>query len=287
MDATEHTKPSQPDVSPAEKIDELRKIYRKYTSRKFFSMLNACVNCGMCAEACHYYCSENNPDYIPANRIKRLSAVISEYFHPVKSKLPFFKPQPPMANPKFDDLFKSAFENCTMCGKCALTCPMGINTGEIMYVGRALLYGLNKVPSGLIGPVKTTLETGNYLGISNEDFIETVEWLAEEMEDDMGEGFKIPIDKQNAKVLYIPHPLTLRDLPYLLMAELKILAAAGEDYTLSTHDFNVVNYAYYQGSKENAFKIASSTLNARKKLNAESIVMAPCGHGFRDRKSVV
>lgn len=281
MDATENTTTHPVNAEPAELVRSLRQIYKKYTSRKFFSMLNACVNCGMCADACHYYYSEKNPDYIPANRIKKLSAVISEYFHPLKSRLPMFKPAPPMENGKFDTLFKASFENCTLCGKCALVCPMGINTGEIMYVARAILFGLNKVPSGLIGPVKTTLETGNYLGISNEDFVDTVEWIAEEMEDDMGEGFSIPVDKEKANVLYIPHPLTLRDLPFLLMAELKILASAGEDYTLSTHDFNVVNYAYYQGSKENAARVANSTLGAREKLNAKSIALAPCGHGYR------
>ncbi len=97
----------------------------------------------------------------------------------------------------------------------------------------------------------------------------------------MGEGFAIPIDKENPEVLYIPHPLTLRDLPFLLMDELKILAAAGENYTLSTHDFDTVNYAFYQGSKENAYTIAHSTLKAREILNAKCLALAPCGHGYR------
>lgn len=268
-------------LNPAQAVDSLQKIYRKYTSRKFFAMLQACVHCGLCAEACHYYCSEKKSDFIPANRIKRLAAVINEYFHPLKSKLPFFTPGNPLTNPKFDGLYKAAFENCTLCGKCALICPMGINTGEIMYLARALLFGLGRIPSGLIGPVQTTLTTGNYLGLSGEDFIETVEWIAEEMAEDMGAGFTIPIDKEQPQVLYIPHPLTLRDLPFLLMSELKILAAAGEDYTLSTHDFDVVNYAFYQGSKENAFQIANTTLQAREKLQAKSIALAPCGHGYR------
>ena len=271
----------------SEYIEKLRDIYNKYTSTKFFSMVKACVNCGACAKACHYYCSEQHKDFVPANRIKQLESIISEYFHPIKSKLRFGKPLNPMTNPKFDTLFKAAFENCTLCGNCALACPMGINTGEIMYVARALLFGLGKVPSGLMGPVDTTLETGNYLGLTDEDFIDTIEWLAEEMEEDMGEGFSIPINKENAKVLYIPHPLTLRDLPFLLMDELKILAAAGEDYTLSTHDFDVVNYAFYQGSKENAYKVANTTLEARKILNADCLALAPCGHGYRVLKHEV
>lgn len=272
---------TSPRLSPGEYIEKLRQIYDRYTSTKFFSMLSACINCGSCANACHYYCSEQKPEHIPANRIKVLAKIISEYFHPIRSMLGLSGTSDPMTNPKFDLLYQAAFENCTLCGNCALSCPMGINTGEIMYVARALLFGLGKLPSGLVGPVNTTLETGNYLGLAKEDFIETIEWIGEEMEEDMGEGFSLPIDKEDAKVLYVPHPLTLRDLPFLLMDELKILALAGENYTLSTKGFDVANYAFYQGSRENAFQVASNTLEARKMINAESIALAPCGHGYR------
>ncbi len=270
-----------PELSGSEYIEKLQKIYDKYTSTKFFSMLNSCVNCGACAKACHYYCSEQESEHIPANRVKVLSKVINEYFHPIKNKIGMGSKKNPMTNKKFDDLFKAAFENCTLCGNCALTCPMGINTGEIMYVARALLFGLGKLPSGLIDPVNTTLQTGNYLGLDKEDFVDTIEWLAEEMEEDMGEGFTLPIDVEDADVLYVPHPLTLRDLPFLLMDELKILASAKENFTLSTHGFDVVNYAFYQGSKENAAQVASTPLEARKMLNAKSMALAPCGHGYR------
>ncbi len=272
---------AQNSLSAPEYIEKLRKIYDKYTSTKLFSMLDACINCGACANACHYYCSEQKPEHIPANRIKILKKIISKYFHPVKSKFGLSSKQDPMTNPDFELLYKAAFENCTICGNCALTCPMGINTGEIMYMARALLFGLGRLPSGLIDPVNTTLETGNYLGLSKEDFIDTIEWIAEEMEDDMGEGFELPIDKKDTNVLYVPHPLTLRDLPFLLMDELKILSAANENYTLSTHGYDVANYAFYQGSKENAAQVASNPLNARQITNARSIALAPCGHGYR------
>jgi Fe-S oxidoreductase len=272
---------TEPRLSAKEYIEKLRKIFDSYSSTKFFAMLNACVNCGACAEACHYYCSEKKPEHIPANRIKVLARVLNEYFHPIKSRIGLGSTKDPLTNPKIEDLYKAAFENCTICGNCALTCPMGINTGEIMYMARALLFGLGKLPSGLIGPVNTTLETGNYLGLSKEDFIDTIEWLAEEMEEDMGEGFTLPIDVKDAKVLYIPHPLTLRDLPFLLMDELKILAAAKENFTLSTDGFDVVNYAFYQGSKENAAQVATSPIKAREILNSQSLALAPCGHGYR------
>jgi len=179
-------------------------------------------------------------------------------------------------------LFKAAFEQCTLCGKCALTCPMGINTGEIMALARNLLCSIGRLPSGLIKPVQSAIEIGNYLGLSTEDFIENIQWTAEEMADDLeDENFNIPIDKKGAEVLYIPHPLEARDLPFLLMDGIKIFHAAKEDYTFSSYDFDTVNYAYYQGSIGNMMRIAQRMLRARDQLQAGSIVMAPCGHGYR------
>jgi Fe-S oxidoreductase len=134
----------------------------------------------------------------------------------------------------------------------------------------------------LVHPVENAFEIGNYLGLSTEDFVENIEWIAEELGEEIGdENFSIPIDKKNAEILYIPHPLEARDLPFLLMYALQILHCAGEDYTVSSYDFDTVNYAYYQGSKDNMMGISQRVLEAREKLQAKSIALAPCGHGYR------
>jgi Fe-S oxidoreductase len=65
------------------------------------------------------------------------------------------------------------------------------------------------------------------------------------------------------------------------MDAVKILHAAEEDYTFSSYDFDTVNYAYYQGSKDNMMRIAGRMLEARQMLGAKSIALAPCGHGYR------
>ena len=267
---------------PGYTMKQMGRAVEKNLSRQIQFMLNSCVNCGLCAESCHYYCATGDSDLIPVNKFKKLAKILQTYFHPVKTRLPFLiKPDRPDEH-IITDLYKAAYENCTLCGKCALTCPMGINTGEILYLARAMLAAIGRLPAGLKDPVETFFKVGNYLGLSTDDFIETIEWFAEEMSDEIGdENFSIPIDKKNAEVLYIPHPLEVRDLPFLVMYAIKILHFAGEDYTFSSHDFDTVNYAYYQGSKDNMMRIAQRMLDAREKLRAKSIVLAPCGHGYR------
>ena len=269
-------------IEPDRKIDLMRQAVKKNLNRRIRFMINSCVNCGLCAESCHYYCATGEKELIPAIKFDKLAKILQTYFNPVKSRLHFLNRHTQPDEQLISDLHKAAYENCTLCGKCALTCPMGINTGEILYLARAMLHSIGRLPSGLVDPVETAFEVGNYLGLSTEDFIENIEWIAEEMADEIREeDFSIPIDKKNAEVLYIPHPLEARDLPFLLMHAIKILHAAGENYTVSSYDFDTVNYAYYQGSKDNMMRIAQRMLDAREKLQAKSIALAPCGHGYR------
>jgi Fe-S oxidoreductase len=269
-------------VPPDRHIAQIQDALSSNLTRRILYMLNACVRCGLCADACHYCHASDDADLVPAIKAEKLARILARYFDPLKLRLPFRKQSSQIEPEDLDALFKAAFEQCTLCGKCALTCPMGINTGEIMALARNLLCRIGRLPSGLVKPVQSAIEVGNYLGLSTEDFIENMEWTAEEMADDIkDENFTIPMDKKGAAVLYIPHPLEARDLPFLLMDAIKILYAAKENYTISSYDFDTVNYAYYQGSTTNMMQIVQRMLAAREQLQAESIVMAPCGHGYR------
>ena len=265
--------------------ERLRGAIKGGLTRRILSMMEACVRCGLCAQACHYYTSTGDPSVIPANKIETLYRFLQDASGTVRPRLSLNRGRRGPDDSVLDKLYTAAFQNCSICGKCALTCPMGINSGEILLLARTLLCSIGLLPSGLVLPVQTACETGNYLGLSTEDFVETVEWLTEELEDEIPEeNFAIPIDKPGTEVLYVPHPLEIRDLPFLFMDAIKILVAAGEDYTVSSYGFDTVNYAYYQGSQKNTMHIAQHLLDARKRLGSKSIVLAPCGHGYRVTK---
>jgi Fe-S oxidoreductase len=260
----------------------LKEELKKHLSSKILFMMNACVRCGLCAEACHYACSVSDPGLIPAVKSEKLSIFLKKYLNLPGIGFPFLRKADLPGDGELSALYKAAFEDCTLCGKCAFSCPMGINAGEILSLARTLLCTIGREPAGLTDRVDVALKTGNYVGLTKEDFIETIKWIAEEMEDDIGEdGFSIPIDKQGAQVLYVPHPLEVRDFPFLVMYPVKIFHAAGEDYTFSSYGFDSVNYAFYQGSRTNMMQIAQRMMDAREKLGAKRIVLAPCGHGYR------
>ena len=273
------------ELTPEEALYQLKKmraVLKKSISRKTISMMNACINCGLCADACHYYTSTGDSSLIPVAKLQKFVDVYNAFFHPLKSSLPFLRGDLSQLGRNIDVLYQTAFENCTICGKCALHCPMGIHTGEMMMLARTMLSSIGRLPSGLDKPVEQAIKEGNYVGLNAEEFIETMKWIGDEMKGDIDDpNFNIPIDKEDADVLFIPHPLEIRDNPFLIMYYVRILNAAGENYTFSSHSFDVVNYAYYQGNKDNMMKIARRVFDGREKLRAKSIVLSPCGHGYK------
>ncbi len=261
----------------------LRKILQETPDKnQLMFMRKGCVHCGQCAEACHFYLSTGDTEQIPAVKSEKLAEVLRKYFYSLRARSPFGGRGERMDAGEIEELFKAAFEGCTLCGRCSLSCPMGISVQKNMHVARALLQNIMYSKSGLKGPIETSIEKGNYLGLSTEDFVDSVEWVAEELGDDLEiEDFPAPIDKEKASLLYVPHPLEVRDYPLALTASMKLFHAAGEDYTFSSHCFDAVNYAYYQGDTKNMMVIYQHMLDAREKLQAGGIVLSPCGHGYR------
>ncbi len=257
----------------------------KYAKRPVMAMMDACIDCGQCAQACHYYASVPDHELIPAVKAKRLTTLLRKYFHPLRSRLGLGSDPAAITEEEIKALFDASFRHCTLCGKCALVCPMGINSGEILDLARCVINAMGKAPTGLVSPVAASCRKGNYVGMTNEDFIENMEWIGEELADEFElDQYAVPIDKPGAEILYVPHPLEVRDLPFLLMYALRTLDASGINYTLSSEHFDTVNYAYYQGSKDNMMRIARRMIQTAEKMGAKQVILAPCGHGFRVMK---
>ncbi len=263
----------------------IRQALKKYAKRPVMAMMDACIDCGQCAQACHYYASKPDEELIPAAKAKHLKNLLRKYFHPVRSRMGLGSDPATITDDEIQRMFNASFRHCTLCGKCALSCPMGINSGEILDLTRCVVNAVGKAPSGLVSPVVASCREGNYVGMSNEDFIENIEWIGEEMADEFElDDITIPIDKPGAEILYMPHPLEVRDLPFLLMYALRTLNASGVNYTLSSEHFDTVNYAYYQGSKDNMMRIARRMIQTADKMGVKQVILAPCGHGFRVMK---
>jgi Fe-S oxidoreductase len=144
-----------------------------------------------------------------------------------------------------------------------------------------MLNAIGLIPKGLQDTVDIHLKTKNNMGIDVVDFRETIEWLDEQLCDELEvEGPTIPLDKKGARVMYLVNPREVKFYPLSLMAAAKIMYVAGVDWTMSTDYWDVTNYALFSCDDQAARQIGLWALEAAAKLDAREVWMSECGHGY-------
>ena len=244
-----------------------------------------CQRCGLCAESCHYYRATHDPKMIPAYKAEQVRKLYRRRDGWSRKFFPWFTPDNGLDEESLEALGDVAFGSCTMCRRCTISCPMGIDIAMIIRAARGMLTLARKAPKGLQDTVDVHLRTGNNMAMTSEDFTETVKWMEEELQKEVGDPrAEIPIDKMGAANLWVLNPREVKFYPLLLQAQAKIFYAAGEDYTLSSRYWDVTNYALFSGDDDAARSIAGFVLAEADRLGIKTIVCTECGHGMRALK---
>lgn len=268
-----------------EKSVQALDVLRQRLNQQLEAALEVCVRCGLCADSCHYYVANPKPEHVPAYRAEQLRKIYRNLFDPVSKIAPGWTGSAELDQEMIEKLIYTAFGSCTMCGRCVINCPMGVDTRHIIRTARAMLTAIDMTPEGLKATVDVHLQDGNNMGVSEEDFVETVQWMEEELQAELDDpGIKIPINKPRAHLIYTFNPREVKYFPYLIQAAAKIFNAAGEDWTLSTESWDATNYGLFSGDDEASAIIARNLEQAVNRLGADMLVMAECGHGFRSQR---
>jgi len=244
--------------------------------------LNACVHCGLCAETCHYYLSTGDEKYMPANKVDQLARIYKRYQTVAGKIIPRWVGAADFDKEAIDEMIDVLFGGCTMCGRCALHCSIGVDIPFLVRTARTLLADLDLVPATLESTVQAAIETGNNMGIPREELIDTLEWLEEdlrmEVEDDHA---SIPLDVKGKDILYTLNPREPKFFPMSISAIAKIFYAADASWSISSNCYDVTNYAYYSGENKKAGELVQRLVDEVVSLQAETLVLAECGHGSR------
>jgi Fe-S oxidoreductase len=229
--------------------------------------LASCVRCGLCAEACHYYRATGEPLGTPAYKVRLAGQVL-------RSR----DACDPARNTEWVD---ELFGRCSMCGRCMFHCTTGVNIPALVRGARTRLAAAGLVPPDLQATVDTTLRTGNSMGITRDEWVETVRWLEDELRGETGDDrASIPVDAAGADFLYTVNPREPKFFPLSLLAAAAIFHAAGASWTLSSESFDLTNYGLFSGDNEAAAFSARRLRRAMRDLGARTLVLGECGHGF-------
>jgi Fe-S oxidoreductase/CheY-like chemotaxis protein len=150
---------------------------------------------------------------------------------------------------------------------------------------RGLLSRVGVMPEGVRVVSKDQWEIGNQMGVLKEDYLDTLEWMSEELEEQLGhDRAKIPVDKKGAKVMYTINPREAKYDPRTIKAAALIFYAAGEDWTMPSEGWDQTNFGLFSGDDQLGGVCGKRVYEKVDELGSEQLVISECGHGYRSTR---
>lgn len=262
--------------------DKALDILKNPANSKLITHLNACVHCGLCGTSCLFFRTYNEPKYIPGKKVDLVASIYRRYCTMMGKVAPKLVHARDLDDEMAEEMIDSLYGACTMCGRCVKHCSIGVDIPFIVHTGRRMLATMGLVPKTLQATVDAAVNTGNNMGIPEDEFVDTIQWMEEEMQDELeDENARIPLNEPEKDILYTLNPREPKFFPLSISAMAKIFYAAGESWTLSSKMYDVTNYGYFSGNDQEATLIAKHMYDEVKRLNCKKLVLGECGHGTR------
>lgn len=257
-------------------------ILKNTDDSKLVTHLNSCVHCGLCGTSCLFYKSFNEPKYIPGKKVDLVASIYRRYCTAMGKIAPKLTHARDLDDAMIEEMVDSLYGACTMCGRCVKHCSIGVDIPFIVRTGRRMLATMGMVPQSLQATVDAAVNTGNNMGIPEEEFVDTIQWMEEELQDELeDENAQIPLNQEGRDILYTLNPREPKFFPLSISAMAKVFYAAGESWTLSSKMYDVTNYGYFSGNDDEAKHISQNMYDEVQKLGCKTLVLGECGHGSR------
>ena len=160
---------------------------------------------------------------------------------------------------------------CTLCGRCEHACPMGVDLLAMLRSARGKRERA-KVPGVLHKGVEMCLKTGNNVGIPKDDFLYLMDEIGAELAEELP-GFTVPIDKKGAKILLTINSKEPFGEPEDMKYWWKILTAANESWTVTSENWEGVNWGLFTGDDESMKTVVGRIVENYKKLECEYLLL--------------
>ena len=146
------------------KTQAAMQTFVKETGGYVASQLEACTRCGMCAEACHFYQATGNPEYAPGVEDRTAAPSLrAALYRRRQAKLALGLEKADQRR-DLEHWSKIVYEACTMCNKCSMVCPMGIQLGPLIHEVRTAMSKAGVVPADLMAAVNKQVARGQPAG---------------------------------------------------------------------------------------------------------------------------
>ena len=254
-------------------LDRFIDTIRGRISRPLQYYEDICVRCGACIDACHFYYASKDPAHIPAYRMLLVKKALQGAQSGKANLVNWYRDFEGMDAAMADQLDKAMWE-CTGCRRCAVFCPFDLDTGLLASAGRYSLLQESTDHEIIAEIGDAEVSKGEIIDAIKEFYIDQTKELEARLQEEFHPDFRIPMEKQGARVLFVPLVGE-----HAVVPAAKIFHAAGEDWTLSL--FTATNHSFFVGDTAKAKQAANWIVQEALRLGVETIVDPACGHATR------
>ncbi len=186
--------------------------------------LESCVSCGLCRPYCPYTVA--GVRYEPVNKAEEMRKIYRARMTVAGKVLGGLVGASLPEEGDYDRLFDMAYR-CVNCRYCYQVCPLGIYSGKLVIMLRRVLDKVGRTPTSL-----------KYLqGIELSESVLSTERARERWEEILGEarsavGGDLPLDREGARVVYLPWLVEAVLTPDVIVSTVKLLDMVGESWTM-------------------------------------------------------
>ena len=256
-------------------------------NRQMAGSLAACVHCGNCTNCCHYVLANpGDPTYAPAYKADKIRKLFKRHFDWTGRVIPWWvKAKSIYTDEELEELKDTVFGKCTNCRRCSINCPMGVDYATFNRMARGALVSVGVMPEGVAVVSKDQWEIGNQMAVLKEDYVDTLEWMEEELQAELeDESVAIPIDKMDADVVYSINPREVKYDPRTIADAAKIFHLAGENWTMPSDAWDMTNFGLFSGDDDLGGAVARRLYEKVAELRGKKLVISECGHGYRSTR---
>jgi Fe-S oxidoreductase len=248
--------------------------FNALTGAHIAAYLDACIHCGQCAQACHFHEVTRDPRRVPAVKLAPITKVFRRHKAPFAGLRRMLGLAPELSRQDLEDWEELIFDSCTMCGRCTVVCPMGIDIASVVAVSRQAFVAAGLGPADLLQAADNARDKGSPLGVTKAVLEDRIEWLADE------HATRIALDRPKADVLLLISSIELMKYPRSVVAMAKLLNHAGIDWTLSTRGYESTNFGFLAGKADIAKILITRITEAAESIGAKTVIVPECGHAF-------
>ncbi len=249
-------------------------VLRDQIDAKIASYFSSCVHCGLCAEACLFYTETGDPRYTPIYKVepmRRLWQREKTFFGKLGRALGIGSD---LTADDFAEWQEMTYDSCTLCGRCSMVCPVGNDIAYMIRKQREAFAASGYSPEGLQAATERALEIGSPMGLTFKALDAQIKHV------EKATGLEVPLDRQGADYMALLSSMEVINFPEYIESLVRIFAAAGVSWTLSSKAFEATNSGIQIGDSAIARELLSRVVNAAEELGVKYVISPECGHAY-------